>query len=118
MPTRTRPHSCVHSGGVAVSTSGTARFESDAFGAWIESAPRQLLMGCACKWAATSSSPLRDGSPSVLLVLRLNVSGTPSERRRSCNLETFAIICCDERSSALIMAAATPAAVPEAHSFG
>ena len=34
------------------------------------------------------------------------------------NFDTLAVICNDERLRTLIMAAATPAAVPEAHSLG
>ena len=52
------------------------------------------------------------------VVVRLNASGTPSVRSRSCSCDTFAAICAKERFSLLIMTAATPAAVPEAHSLG
>ena len=45
----------------------------------------------------------------------MNFNGTPNERRRACSPDTFAAICAEERLSALIMTAATPAAVPEAH---
>ena len=50
--------------------------------------------------------------------VKLNVSGAPINRSKFCTFDTFAAICADERLKALITTAATPAAVPEAHSFG
>ena len=50
--------------------------------------------------------------------VKLNVNGAPIARSKFCTFETFVAICTDDRLKALITTAATPAAVPEAHSLG